>query len=77
MTFEHRGRAPFPAVPALIAPAMYGSLPVPSWPSSLREARDFQRTLRDQVLIVDCLPPVHTLAAADVAYPRGEDWAWA
>jgi deoxyribonuclease V len=26
---------------------------------------------------VDRLPPVHTLAAADVAYPRGEDWAWA
>lgn len=47
------------------------------WPRSLSGAWALQRKLRGQVLLSDRHPRVRFLAAADVAYSKREDRAWA
>ncbi len=53
------------------------SHPPSCWPHSLSGARALQRKLSSQVVLADRLPRIRFLAAADVAYSRGEDRAWA
>jgi len=69
--------APLYSVPSSFPYSVMSHRPIPLWPRSPLEARALQRNLRSQVLLSDPHPRIRFLAAADVAYSKRGNWAWA